>query len=297
MDPRWDDLRLLVALVEAGSMSAAARRLGVGQATMSRRIAGLETSLGHRLVQRSRRGVQLTPAGERLLPHVRAMQASAERLRAATEAIEQEPRGPVRVAMPPGVVVDLLIPLLQELRATVPHVRIVAQSSAHLADLDDDAADLAVRFVRPTSGDLVCRKIGTAPCSVQASPAYVAGLGPGATLADLDWITWPTSSSFAVARWLREALPEVDPVLVVDDFLVQREAALAGLGAIVAGQTRGLVTVPVPAPPIPDSDVFVVVRRSLADVPRVRAVADWIAQVGRRLLQESSQERLASTRS
>lgn len=284
MDVSWEDLRLLSAAIDTGSLTRAARKLGVGQATMSRRLAALEQRLGHVLFERSRRGITLTTAGTRLLPHLHAMSQAARQLQATAEALDDEPAGIVRIAVPPGVAADLIAPAIPSLRASFPKLRVETVASAHLHDLETGSADLAIRFVRPTSGDLVSRRLGRASFALLASPSFVRDLPSGADHHSLPYISWPAGTPFPSTRWLAAHVPDVDPVFIADDFLVQRAAAMRGVGVLIAAPCDGLMAVPVAHPPLPAVDVHLVLRRSLATIPRVRVLADFIAAAAAEVL-------------
>ena len=111
MDISWEDIRLFLAAAETGSMSGAARRLRIGQPTVSRRLADLEHRLGAALFRRSVEGVILTDAGERLLDPARRMADWAGEVGRAAERSDEGPSGRVRVSAPPYLAVDLLAPL------------------------------------------------------------------------------------------------------------------------------------------------------------------------------------------
>lgn len=278
----WDDWKLLLLAVREGSMTAGAQAAGVGQATMSRRIAQLEARVGHLLLNRSRQGLSLTEAGQRLLPHAQRMAEAAQALTAAAESMDREPAGLVTVTMPPGIAIDLFAPALPRLRQLYPRLRIRMLASTDLADLDSGEADVAIRLVRPQTGELVIRRLGVVPFILQASRAYVAALPSTVRLVDLDWITWTRDHAhLPPVQWLHAAVPGVVPVVEADDFLVQRAAAEAGVGVLIGGPTDGLVQVPVRAAGLPTMEGFLVLREALRDVPRVRAVADFIVEMAR----------------
>src|SRR3569623_3054030 len=122
MDIPWDDLRLVLAVAETGSLSAAARRLRLGQPTLSRRMAELEAQRDEALFTRGTGGVVLTAAGERLRPLALRM---AEWASEATHAVAKGRRGPegrVRIAAPPGVAFDFLAPFASAMRSRAPGI-------------------------------------------------------------------------------------------------------------------------------------------------------------------------------
>jgi DNA-binding transcriptional LysR family regulator len=110
MHMQWDDAQLFLAVAEAGSLSAAARRLHITQPTVSRRVALLEAQLGEAVFVRTADGARLTSFGERLLEPARRMAEWAGELDRAAERAETTPRGSVRVTAPPGIAYDFLAP-------------------------------------------------------------------------------------------------------------------------------------------------------------------------------------------
>jgi len=110
MDISWDDVRIFLAVAEAGSVSGAARQLKLGQPTVSRRLAETEQAIGARLFARSVGGATLTPAGERLLAPAKQMAEWAGEVARAAEARATEPHGLVRVTASPYICFDFAAP-------------------------------------------------------------------------------------------------------------------------------------------------------------------------------------------
>ncbi|MFT5682096.1 MAG: DNA-binding transcriptional LysR family regulator [Myxococcota bacterium] len=296
MEPSWDDLRLFLACLEAGTLTAAARSLGVGQATVSRRIAALEEHIGQRLFDRHRSGLIPTDAAIALRPHVERM---AEQVRlgvAALSGLIAEPEGVVRIAVPAGIAVDVLPPLIPELRRRYPKVRIDILADNFMRDLTRHEADIALRSFRPTAGDLVFQRMPSVPIGAVASSAYVAALPPKATAADLDWLQWSDDLAHtALAQYISAQLDGRDPVLTSNSFPALRAAAQQGLGCMVmpAIQARlsDLVPVPVTLPPLPAAPFYIVVPRALRSVPRVAVVVAFLREeIGRVSAEEGWQD-------
>ncbi|MCB9741533.1 MAG: LysR family transcriptional regulator [Alphaproteobacteria bacterium] len=284
MDTSWDDLRSFLAAARAGSMSAGAAELGVAQATMSRRIAQLEATLGHVLFDRTRDGLVLTSAAEALLPHVETM-AHAHRLcLAAASGLEARPEGVVRLAIPPGTAVDVAPTLAAGLAERYPGLRLEVLSDNSARDLMRHEADLAVRSMKPERGDLVYRRLGASRLGVYAAPALLARLGKDATLEDLPWVQWSSElAHIPMATWVAERLGARPPAFSSNSFLAMRAAAAAGLGAMLMpgmqAHVVGMVEVPYPTPPLPELPFYLVAHRALRHVPRVAAVMDYIEEV------------------
>ncbi len=284
MNAKWDDLKLFLAAAESGSLSAAAKRLGLGQSTLSRRIAGLEEALGHVLFDRTRDGLIPTAAAEALMPHAEAM-AHAWRLSvAAASGLEAKPEGVVRVALAPGAAVDIAPALAAGLARRYPGLRLEVLSDNSHRDLQRHEADIAVRSNKPERGDLVFRRMGAVPLGAYAAPSLLAALGGGAGPRDLPWVQYSAElRHIPVAAYVERLLDGRPPAFTSNSFLAMRAAAVAGLGAMVLPRIQtvavGLVEVPLALPPLPEVPLYLVTHRALRHVPRVAAVVDYIAEV------------------
>lgn len=298
MDLPWDDLRVFLAAWESGSLTAAAAHLGVGQATASRRIAGLEEGIGQRLFDRTRGGLVPTDTARALHPHAERMAEQARLGAAALAGLAAEPEGLVRVAVPPGIAVDVLPPLIPELRRRHPKVRLEILADNFMRDLGRHEADIAMRSWRPQTGDLVFRRMPAVPLAVYASETYVAALPPDAQARDLEWLQWSADMAhIPLARFVADQLGGRDPVLTTNSFPTMRAAAVQGLGCMllpgIQARMAGLVEVPVELPALPPAPFFLIVPRGLRSVPRVAAVVEFLVEVIERYDVEEGWSRLS----
>ncbi len=285
VDLPWDDVQLFLAIAETGSLSRAAKRLKVGQPTMSRRLADLEHRLGYPLFQRQVAGVALTTAGERLVEPAKKMaEWAAEVTRAAGHGEQGGPRGVVRVTAPPGIAFDFVAPFAAVVRDRYPGLRLEVLCSVHVLDLTRGEADLALRFRLGVSRDLVVLGALTVPNAVVAAKSYAAKLPPRVKIADLDWIAWaPPFEDVTPNPELAAAIPDFRPAFTSDNYLVQWRACEAGLGAMIAGRVEHRFSLPSSIVPVEvdlgsyhSSTIHLVCAKSALAVPRVRAVADLI---------------------
>ena len=278
----WDDAQLFLALAEAGSVSAAAKKLGITQPTASRRLAALEATLREPLVTRSVAGIALTSFGERLLVPAQRMAEWAGELERAAAERETAATGVVRVTAPPGFAFDFVAPFARALADTLPGVRLEVISTVKYLDLARREADLAIRLARPTTRDLVTLATLALKAAPFAHEALARRLGPSPAPADVPWIAWApplddTPPNDALARMI----PGFAPAFASDDFLVQYRAAELGLGAIFLARMQHRFSRPSPLvelsvrgiPEVP-SELHLVCARTALDIPRVRAVAD-----------------------
>ncbi len=172
-DADWNLLRAFLHTAETGSLSAAARRLGLTQPTLSRQIAALEASLGLSLFERIGKSLQPTSTALALLEPVRAMGAAAEELAVAASGQSQQIDGVVSVSASDMVAGCLLPPLLLRLREQAPSLRIDVVTTDALSDLRRREADIAVRHVRPSEPELIGRLLRQASAGFYASRDWV----------------------------------------------------------------------------------------------------------------------------
>jgi DNA-binding transcriptional LysR family regulator len=285
MDISWEDWRLFLNVAEAGSFSAAARRLRVGQPTLSRRIGLLEEQLDGALFVRRPDGVALTALAERLLPTARRMAEWASDAQRLVAGGERRPEGRVRIAAPPGVAFDFLAPLAAKLRGTAPGLRLEVLADVDYVSLSRGDADLAIRSRAPSEHDLVGLAAVEVPAAVFVSRAYAAKLPRKYGLGDLDWIAWaPPFDETPPNPQLRAVLGEgFRPVFTSNDYLVQIAAVEAGVGAMVfarrfhrLSRVGQFVELDIDLGPAARTTFHLVVAKRMIDVPRIRAVADAV---------------------
>ena len=292
MDISWDDAQTFLAIAEAGSISGGAQKLGLGQPTVSRRIALLEERLGLSLFVRSKLGVELTDAALRLRPAAEQMARWASELERLASGEEEEATGTVRIAAPPAMAVDWLAGLAAELSQDHPALQIEVLASVDHIDLVRGEADLALR-TRPTNEpELMTLAEGVSSVGVFASPAYAEALAERRardgrreaqiTFADLDWVTWAKPYEQVAPRpMLERTIPDFVPAFASDDFLVQRAATVAGMGAMIldfrGAERVGLVPIDVEFNPPPNT-FRLVCAKSMQFVPRVRLVAERVIE-------------------
>ncbi|MFO0564086.1 MAG: LysR family transcriptional regulator [Polyangiaceae bacterium] len=285
MDIPWDDVRLFLAVADAGSLSAAARQLRVAQPTVSRRLAELETHLGEPLFARGVEGTLLTAFGEGLVGPARRMAEWAAEVERAAERADTEPRGVVRLTAPPGVAFEVVAPFAALMKKELPRIRLEVVSTVSYLDLSRREADIALRTQAPTQRDVVTLATLEFVSVPFATKEYRANLPRRAKLEDVDWIGWaPPLDHLPPNRELARIIPDFRPVFASDDFLVQVRAAEAGLGAIFLGRVSHrfrrdspLVELDVALPPVPSS-LHLVAAKSALGIPRVARVAERLRQ-------------------
>lgn len=275
---RWDDVRVFLVALRAGSFTAAAELLGTDQSTVSRRIAALEQALGVALFERSRRKPLPTEGASALREAAERIEAEMVRFTDDAMGIRVQPvAGRVRVAATEELAVHVVIPrVLPRLRREHPALQIEFVTGYRAADLVGREADIALRFFQTERGDLVGRRVARWPTAVLAS-RRLAKRAKGLELRDLDWIAVELAGiATPESTWLG-AHVERPPVLVCASYQVQLAAIRAGLGVgigprLIAELDRDFVVLERLGRDLPVLDLHIVTRRAIRNLPRVAAV-------------------------
>lgn len=173
----WNQARAFLATAEEGSLSAAARALGLTQPTLGRQVTALENELGVVLFERVGRSLTLTQSGIELLDHVRAMADAAHRISLTASGQSQTIEGQVRITASDMMSAYVLPPVLKELRAAAPLLEIDVVATNDIRDLLQREADIAIRHVRPEQPDLIARCVREETAHFYAAPSYLAAHG------------------------------------------------------------------------------------------------------------------------
>ncbi|MCQ8277733.1 LysR family transcriptional regulator [Acetobacteraceae bacterium KSS8] len=181
---RTADLAVFQAVSRDGSLSAAARALGLTPSAVSRNIARLEQRLGVQLIVRTTRRLHLTPEGQTYAAAARRILADLDETesRLADRAV---PRGRVRVSMASAHGRLVIVPLLGRFAERFPHITVEIELSDELADIEGGSTDVAIRFGMLRDSALTARRLGDTGRHVVASPAYLARFGTPRVPADL----------------------------------------------------------------------------------------------------------------
>lgn len=179
------DLGFFAALAAGGSLSAAARDLGISKAAVSKRLALMEARCGVVLVNRSTRRMGLTPEGEAVLDRARAVQAELDELEQMLGRSRAAPKGLLRVNATLGFGRSHVAPVISRFARCHPEVDVQLQLSVNPPPLGDDAFDVCVRFGEPPDGRVIARRIAPNRRLLCAAPAYLAARGQPKVAADL----------------------------------------------------------------------------------------------------------------
>ncbi len=278
----WDDLHSFLAIARAGSLSGAARELGVRQSTMSRRLAALELRAGARLLHKTPSGYTLSALGETVLGNAERMEAEAIAIDRAVAGRDVALSGLLRITTVDTLAYRLLPPAVARLRRQHPGISVEIIAGSRALSLSRREADIALRMTRFEGNEIVARKVGEIPGGLYASVAYLERAGaPNADGTGHAIIaTLEDQAHLPESRWLAARLPRAQVALRSNDREVHLGAARAGIGIAVmshylAGVAPELVELPV-AEPLPDLNIWLGMHQDMRTTPRIRACVEAI---------------------
>ncbi|QUS55900.1 LysR family transcriptional regulator [Pseudovibrio brasiliensis] len=280
----WDDTKAFLAVARTGTLSAAAHRLSIGVATLSRKIDRLEEMLKIPLFIRHQSGYQLTEDGRDLLAKAEALEAAATAFASGAKA-QAGISGKLRLATAENLATHLILPALPEFRANYPELHIEILTDVSSVNLHRRDADLAIRMVKPESGNVTLRRLGTLGFGLYASKDYALKRAKWADQENYeqdDFISWCEALSHLVnAKWIERALKGRQPAVLTSSLATQVAATQAGLGLAVLphflASDAGLVCVN--ADIGVEQPIYLVMHSDLAHSPRMRVMADFLADL------------------
>jgi DNA-binding transcriptional LysR family regulator len=275
----WDDLRIFLAVANAGSVRGAASRLGVSHSTVSRRINGFEKQLGVRLFDRLSAGYALTPAGEDIVGLGTSVGTAIDEIERRIVGQDSRLTGEIRVTAPDLLACSLLMPDIEAFNRRYPDIDIELSVSYVPADLGRREADVAIRITETPPEHLVGRRVGRYASAIYASNDYLAehDLDDHSTL---HWIGWNDAGRFP--EWVRDStFPDVPTRGRFPNVMVQLAAARAGLGLAMIpcfmGDPDSVLVRVAPDPAGPVHEIWVLTHPDLRDTSRIRAFMRHVA--------------------
>lgn len=281
----WNHARAFLVTAEEGSLSAAARAMGMTQPTLSRQVDALEAELGLVLFERAGRGLVLTPSGLELLEQVRGMGEAATRVSFSASGQSQVIEGPICITASEVYAAFLLPPIVTKLRAAHPGIEVEILASNAPTDLRRREADIAVRNIASTQPDLIVKKIRDDFAHMYAAESYLRAIGKPTLLQDLERADF---LGFANTDVLIKGLNSLglnvskrNFPIICDNHLVQWEFVKHGAGIGLITENIG-GREPLVRRVLPDMAPIVVpmwlaTHRELNTSKRVRTVFDFLA--------------------
>lgn len=284
-DLDWDDLRYFLAVAGTGSLSGAAKRLGVNHSTVLRRLAGLEARLEVRLFERFQSGYAMTAAGENLQLRLQPVAEQIEALERQLGGLDSALNGTIRITSTDTLVHGPLTSSLAAFRRLHAGIQLQVTINNSFLSLTKREADVAVRPSNTPPENLVGRPVGVIQTAVYASKQYLRraakqGLSP------TDWTkhAWVAPDEalahLAQARWLASHVPPERVAVRADSLVGMAYAVREGVGlgmllCLVAERERDLVQV-APPPPELDTQVWVLTHPDLRQVRRIKALTQHL---------------------
>ena len=282
----WELYRSYLGVLEEGSLSGAARAMGIAQPTVGRHIDALEKALGVALFTRSQTGLLPTDAARALHPFAQAMHSSAAALKRAAESQGSGIKGTVRITASEVVGVEVLPPILAQLQTSYPELKVELVLSNRVQDLLQREADIAVRMTQPKQEQLIARRVGQVDLGFHAHRAYLERRGTPQTLDELAQhalIGFDEETAFVRAarkgftQWQR------------DNFALRTDSDVAQLALIRAGCGIGICQNALAARDpqlvhlLPDSftlglETWLTMHEDLRNTPRCKVVFDALLQ-------------------
>ncbi len=282
----WNDLKAFLAVARGGSTLAAAKALGVNQTTVARRVEGLETALGLKLFERGQTGSRLTEAGRDLMAEAEKVEQASTAFGTRAASHQRGLQGSLRITCTEIVANSMLSPALAEFHQHHPEIQIDLILSDRMLDIEAGEADLAIRTgEQMPASDLLARKLIDYDFALYCSRDYAARRGVPPSLDELgdhDLIGGEGSGgNLPGMAWMFQRVGGKTPVVRSNTMTSLMHAVLAGLGVaplpvIVADANPSLVRCSGVIAEV-QAHSWIVVRREVKDLPRIRAFIDFLA--------------------
>jgi len=274
-DLDWNDLRYVLWLSRTGRLAIAARKLGVNETTVARRVARVEALLGVRLFEREAGVLRPTDSGQIVVRRAEHIELDVDAVKEAVTSGDKIAAGKVRITAVPLVMNYILIPALQTLLQLHPRLRVELAADPRNLRVTNRDADIALRMARPDDEyRAVARRIGSVDYAV---------FGASKARLPLPWITYDaTWSNLPQARWMARAVaadPKAETPVFVNDSELALNAVRAGLGRSllpcrIGDAVPGLSRLS-GAEPVLSRDMWLIVHPDLKRLARVRAAIAW----------------------
>lgn len=276
----WNNLNVLVAVAQEGSLAGAARVLGVNHATISRRIATLEAEVGAGLVRRLARSTPLTEQGLQIAKLALGMADFAQQIERLTNLQANRVSGTVRLSAPPAMLSETLMPGLAAILDAHSDLQLELVADGRITSLEQGAADIAIRLTEPQTPQNIARRLGEITYGLYGTSGHIGQ-------PESSWrfiAAGPELAQTPAQKWLKEFAAGRPFSLVCSDPHVQKAAAEAGLGIAllpdrIAGQCPSLLRAHASAPP--PRAAWLVMHPDVQKAPAIRIVAEAVSSVFR----------------
>ena len=278
----WNDLRYVLAVATEGSLSGAARRLGVNHSTVFRRLGQIEERLGVRLLERLRDGYAPTPAGEAAVALATRMAEEISTLERRLAGEDLRPAGTLRVTTTDPML-GLLTPMFAAFRHEQPRIELEVIVANQFLSLSRRDADVAIRPSSTPPGNLFGRRLSGVSLAIYGRGDLFAGKSRAEAVAECRWAGLDESlMHLASAAWLRRTVPGERIVYRTNTLIGLVEAARAGIGVAVVpcflgDREAGLRRIGDPLPELA-TELWLLIHEDLRNTARVRSFVDFMSR-------------------
>lgn len=275
----WDDLRIVLAIAEHGTISGAAGSLRLSHPTLSRRLRLIEQRLGTRLFDRTPLACRLTAAGEEARQVALQMREHVTALERRIAGRDRQPAGPIRLTAPDAVAEYLLPPILAEMYRRSPDVTVELIVSNQVLSLAQRAADIALRVTDRPDPSLRGRRVGTVAMAIYATPALSMH---DVDIAAAPWVGFDAGLACSgPGQWIAEHISEANIRFRANTLLGAAQAVRSGMGlgllpCFVGGSIPGLVRLGAPLPEL-STGLWLLTHSDMTQVPRLKAASSALA--------------------
>jgi len=283
-DENWDDYRIVLSVARTQSFAGAAKRLGVNESTVARRIAGAEKRLRARLFERTQGRLDPTEAGGEIIRKAETIELGVQAAHSKISGVDDLIAGSVRVTSVPVIVNGVLVPALPELLTDHPFLRIELIADQRDFSLTKREADIALRLARPQSDiRAIARKVGVFEYAVYGCVDRAEE--------ELGWINYDdTMNDLPHSKWISgQYAPDSDmaPRVLVNDTETILQCIKAGLGksllpVVIAEKEEELKRLE-RYPETLTRELWLMTHPDIRDLARVRTVIDWLVSIAGKL--------------
>jgi DNA-binding transcriptional LysR family regulator len=276
------DLEVLLALVRAGNLAEAGKRLGADTSTVFRSVRRIEKQLGQTLFTRSRKGYFASDLVLQVVAHAEKIEAELEAARAVSLGTQNEVSGLVRLTTLDTILYNVLMPHLGALAALHPRLQLELLASPQVASLTKRDADIAIRATGRPPGHLVGHHLGRAHFAIYGASGLFKGKRAPKALDEYDWIALDDAMpEDPVLKWRKKNFPKVVPRYRVDSLVAVGQAVRAGLGigAMATYKAKHDPTLRALTPELENcsADLWVLTHPDSRHLRRIAAVYSFIA--------------------
>lgn len=290
MEHDLNDMMVFLAVVETGSFTLAAERLGIPKANVSRKMTRLEQQLNITLLERSTRSQHLTEAGSRYLVHCKRVHEELDLATACVSELMDSYKGELKIGASISSGQQILRPALASFLHRYPELKVQLNLVNRRVDFIEEGFDVVIRIGQLDDSMLIAKKLGSATRRLFASPRYLTKYGTPQTITDLLdhhlLVMNPTNNDpklHLVSTGSEHFTVNCKPRLLVDDFVVLKQSLVDGLGVAVLPDYMGRAEVAagelvniLPEWGMETVDIYALYPRHRAKIPKVKAFLDFI---------------------